>query len=569
MLIDARSVASQEQLTTDVCIIGAGAAGITLARQLSGQHFQVSLLESGGLEYEAETQALYQAENQGLDYFPLETARLRFLGGSTNHWGGVCRPFDELDFVSRPWVPYSGWPISKADLQAYYTQAAALCQLPSTEWDAPYWAAQDQFSALAFRSARLQTRVAQVVPHAQRSFGKNHLNTLQNAANITIYLHANVTELTSDETGNRVTALQIACLNGNRFTLQAKVVILAAGGVENARLLLLSNRQQSAGLGNQHDQVGRFFLEHPRLVAGHIIPVDPYLNLGFYGPHEVNGTMIQSYLALSAETLKREQLVDVQLDLDAVYDPTYAAALKADGVNSFKALWERITDGKPLDHFGQHVGNIVHDLLNWQESTVQIAPLPLPNPEAISKILRTERAQRPQLISEFLGNIALAVYNEIYGGVPLTYIQVTARLEQTPNPNSRVTLSTERDVLGLPRTQLDWQLSDLDKRSLLRSLEILGAELGSAGLGRLQILVDEAAQDWPDTLRGGWHHMGTTRMSNDPRQGVVDANCRVHGLSNLYIAGSSVFPTAGAGTPTLTLVALALRLADHIQKVMS
>lgn len=568
MLIDARSVSQQEQLETDICIIGAGAAGITLARQFSGQAFRVSLLESGGLEYDSDTQALYQAENHGLAYFPLETARLRFWGGSTNHWGGVCRPFDELDFVSRPWVPYSGWPIQKTELQAYYSRAQALCQLTTAEWETSYWEAQDQFQALAFPGSRLQTRVAQVVPHAQRSFGKNYLNELQRAPNLSLYLHANVTQLLTDEAGSRVTGVEIACLTGTRFTLQAKVVILATGGIENARLLLLSNRQQPAGLGNQHDLVGRFFLEHPRLVAAQIIPTDPYLGLGFYGPHVVGASMIQSYLALSAETLQQEQLVDVQMDLDAVYDPAYAKALHADGVNSFKAIWERVTDGKPLDHFGQHVGNIVHDLMNWQESTIHVAPLPLPSPEAISKILRTQRAERPRLISEFLGNIALAIYNEIYGGVPLTSIQVTARLEQAPNPQSRVTLSADRDALGLQRTQLDWQLSELDKQSLVRALEILGAELGSAGLGRLQILVDEAESGWPATLRGGWHHMGTTRMSADPRQGVVDATCRVHGLSNLYVTGSSVFPTAGAGTPTLTLVSLALRLADHIQEQM-
>jgi len=119
----------------------------------------------------------------------------------------------------------------------------------------------------------------------------------------------------------------------------------------------------------------------------------------------------------------------------------------------------------------------------------------------------------------------------------------------------------------MPRAKLDWRLTELDKRSMRTFYQLLGREMGRTGTGRVQIrdwlLSDD--RTWPSFISGGWHHMGTTRMSADPKQGVVDANCRVHGLANLYIAGAAVYPTAGAVNPTLTLVALSLRLADHLK----
>jgi choline dehydrogenase-like flavoprotein len=220
------------------------------------------------------------------------------------------------------------------------------------------------------------------------------------------------------------------------------------------------------------------------------------------------------------------------------------------------------------DDFRQHLGNVLADLLSWQGYTFSAAPFPLPKPAVIEKVWQADPAERVGYIAEIFGDSSLAVYAELYGSVPIEYIQVTTRVEQTPNPDSRVTLMTERDPLGQNRVQLDWRLSPLDKYSIIRSLEILGAELGRAGLGRLQITLAENDPGWPDDLRGGWHHIGTTRMSEDPRQGVVDKNCQVHGVSNLFVAGSSVFSTSGSGTPTLTLVSLALRLADYLKERM-
>jgi choline dehydrogenase-like flavoprotein len=193
--------------------------------------------------------------------------------------------------------------------------------------------------------------------------------------------------------------------------------------------------------------------------------------------------------------------------------------------------------------------------------------LPVPKPEVISLIMRSPPEERERVIVDYLGSIGLFAYDQTLGTIPVDHVDVTTRIEPVPNPDSRVTLSGELDLLEQPRAQLDWQLHPLDKYSVTRTLEIMGAALGRAGLGRLQIINDDNTT-WPEDIRGGWHHMGTTRMSDDPKRGVVDKHCQVHGLSNLFIAGSSVFPTAGSGTPTMTLVSLALRLADYIKERM-
>lgn len=573
MFVDARRIPENQTLETDICIIGAGAAGITLAHEFAGRGVRVSILESGGLESDADTRALDTGQNIGTPYFPLDVARLRYFGGTSNHWGGICRPFDDIDFEARPWVPHSGWPIRKAELQPYYERARVVCNVRSAEWSADYWLRHDRFPALPFGGNRLETRVAQVVPSAERRFALNYREELEQAANVTTYLHANLTELETNETGRLVTEAKVACLTGNRFKVKAKQFILAANGIGNPHLLLLSNRRHPAGLGNQHDQVGRYFMEHPRLVTGILVPTNPRTSLGFYALHRTGltqGDMVKGYVGLSEETIRREQILDVQMDLGPVYDPAYLAcvdALESEDVESFKILLRAFRRRQVPDDFQRHVSNVVNDMTTWLDQTVTAAPVPLPKPEVISQVWQADPAERAEFLCELFGDIASADYTEMFGTFPLDHIEVITRIEQTPNPDSRVTLGPERDRLGLNRVRLNWQLTSLDKRSMIRALEILGAEAGRSGIGRVQITLSED-DTWPETLRGGWHLMGTTRMSDNPRQGVVDRNCQVHGVANLFVAGSSVFPTTGSAPPTLTLVSLAIRLADHLKERM-
>src|SRR5918997_5154437 len=241
MFVDAHSVASQSRLETDICIVGGGAAGITLARAFIGSPLRVTVLESGGFEYDGETQSLYDGRSVGLAYTPLNIPRLRYLGGATNHWGGICRPWEDADFEARDGIRFSGWPIRKADLDPYYGPAAQACHLPSQQWDLDEWVRRDHFSPLALNSDRIVTRVAQIVPKSSRSFGKNHREQLRQARNVTVFLRANVTNIETDDAGATVTSVRVATLSGNRFSVPAKVFVLATGAIENARLLLVSN----------------------------------------------------------------------------------------------------------------------------------------------------------------------------------------------------------------------------------------------------------------------------------------------------------------------------------------
>jgi hypothetical protein len=291
-------------------------------------------------------------------------------------------------------------------------------------------------------------------------------------------------------------------------------------------VLLVSNRVEKEGLGNRHDLVGRFFMEHPHLESGYFLPSGSHVSIKAYSysPQRVNNRRVSGLVSLTPETLRREKLVG----FSAVLMPRSLSEI-SQGVASLRVIVRALRHWTLPDDFVKHLGNVIGDIDDV--ATV-----------AVEKVSRRRE-----------GAVGLAsLYN---------------RTEQAPNPDSRVTLSNERDPFGKNRVRLAWRLSEIDKRSIRRAHAIIGEELGRAGLGRFHLDLDESPA-WPPLLIGGFHHMGTTRMHVDPKRGVVNANCQVHGISNLFVAGSSVFPTSGYTGPTLTIVALALRLADHLKRLM-
>ena len=503
MLIDARIVPEGKTIETGVCIVGAGAAGITLAREFGGQPFPVCLLESGDLEPDQETQSLYSGETIGRSIAPLTASRLRYFGGTTNHWGGWCQPLDEIDFQVRDWIPHSGWPFERSHLVPFYERAQAVLQIGPFAYGAEAWETGSA-RQLPFVGSRVVTQMVQFSPPAR--FGQVYRNEIARAQHITTYVNANAIEIETTKDGRNIIRVRVACLQGTKFWVSAKLFILAAGGIENPRLLLLSNKVQRRGLGNHNDLVGRFFMDHAGVTSGTIILSDPNISPALYvhrvlGSHRgVDSTVEQSLmgeLMLSPEVMRAEKLANFSAVL---HSTSRLEAAKGDGFLS--ALY-----------------NVIKNL--------------------------NRRVFKPSLD---LRNI----------------------IEPIPNPDSRVSLIAERDQLGQNRVRLDWRLNTGDKRTIRRSQEIIGMELGRAGLGRLMVMNGSDDDSWPASLEPGLaHHMGTTRMHVDPKKGVVDQNCQVHGINNLFIAGSSVFPTYGYSPPTLTIIALALRLADHVKKHFS
>jgi choline dehydrogenase-like flavoprotein len=559
MFLDARTLDDGRELSADVCIVGAGAAGITLARELNRLDARVIVLESGGMEADLEGLDLSRGDQTGLRYFPLETTHLRYFGGSTNHWGGLCRPFDPVDFADHDWLA-DGWPIDFGDIEPYYARSAEICGLLFDDWSVDRWADESRHSPAQF-SELFGNRVALQVPRQRRSFGARYGEELERATNVTVCLHANAVQIETDDGMVRSTGVSAATLTGRQFSVTARHVVLAAGGIDNPRLLLSSMSRSSRGIGNDRDQVGRYFMEHPRFLAAEIVPGEGF-PVGFYSTHHAGGTSIQGYLSLTDEIQLREGLIDVQLRLRPNHERAFAEADESEAVESVRRL-ARIARGEIPDDLAGDVVNVLDDLGRWQRLAISGGPVPVPDPATIEAFLGGTSLERRALLSELVGHVGVFGIDQL-AGVPFESIGVIARLAPVPNPDSRITLSDEVDALGMPRPRLHWELSRMDRESTIRTLEILGAEVGRAGFGRLRLLLDEAGTDWPADTSGGYHLMGTTRMHADPRRGVVDADCRVHGFDNLYVAGSSVFTYGGSGTPTLTVVALALRLADHL-----
>lgn len=517
MIEDARSIADGTTLNADLCIVGGGAAGITIARQFAGQKTSVLLLESGGLDFDERTQALYAGSvSPGL--YDLQISRLRYLGGSTNHWGGVCRPLDTDDFAVRPGVPHSGWPIAAADLQPYYERACDVVQLSGKQWDTAAWKDRlAEFYRLPFMGKRIAGAVFQLSPPTR--FGEVYREALQAAPNIRTLLNANAVEVVADASGRTVEGVRCACLTRSRFRVVAKVYVLAASPVETARLLLASTGSQPAGLGNANDVVGRYYGNHPGFYAGDIVLSQPKDVL--------------------ARPLSAMQTILPRL----IVTPEAAAAA---GIAKFSAWANPVGEDGSMHLSDGYVAlrALFRDVRHGHISAEML--------DKLGRVLADLDGAASDIWSRFR---------------PAPLIRLDPEWEQVPNPDSRVTLTAERDELGMQRVHVDWKLTDDDIRTLKTSLEIIGQVVGEVGFGRIRVHEWLQSDPRPQTFPGheNYHPSGTTRMSDDPRRGVVDRTCRIHGIENLYVSGASVFPTMGAVNPTLTVVALALRLADHLK----
>ena len=275
MHIDARNIENNSLIRGDICIIGAGAAGISMALDLIGSPYKVILLEGGGFEYDDKVQDLYQGRNTGQRYFPIRSSRLHLFGGTTGHWGGLCAPFDELDFKKRSWVPHSGWPIELSDLHPYYEKAQVPLELGPYRYDLEYWREQyPDMEPFPLNEEVIWSKMWQFSPPTR--FGSRYRETLEKAENIHLYTYANCTNLAANEAVNRVKEIEISNHEGKTHRVRAKYFVMACGAIQNARLLLASNRQNKVGLGNDRDQVGRYFMEHLEIKSAELWLAKPY-----------------------------------------------------------------------------------------------------------------------------------------------------------------------------------------------------------------------------------------------------------------------------------------------------
>lgn len=466
MILDARLDNVSLNWTARVAIVGAGPAGMALARELGGIA-EVLVIEGGGLESDPSQQALFTGECVGLNY-PLTETRARQFGGSSALWAGYCAVFDSHDFSSRHWVPGSGWPFGIEEILPFYDKAAEMLNLGDPAFDACEIARRARVD-LPFDRASIVTTAWRFGSPTVR-FGESLRQEFETSRTITTLLHANVVDIHLDAGHGAVKELVIRTLDGGEGRISADIYILACGGIETPRLLLNSDSQVPRGLANAHGLVGRYFMEHPHRT---ITPLELQDLDSFerWTRREAYGTDKEFILCLGLPATLQEEA----------------------------------------------------KILN-----------------ARAHIYRT-----PQMEPNETPKVGLF-------------------LEQAPNPNSRVRLSDSRDPLGMRRTCLDWQLTDLDWKTFVKTAAAVARGFESIGAARMHAPIDAAPRECEPVLHSN-HHLGTTRMSVHREEGVVDPDCRVHDLSNLYIIGGSIYPTVSWANPTFTLMALTFRLAAHLR----
>jgi choline dehydrogenase-like flavoprotein len=533
---DLRALAHDSTINADVCIIGAGAAGITIAKELNGSAVSVCLIEGGGLQYGfSDSQALYQGDTVGVPV-SLLGGRLRFFGGSTNHWGGRCAPLDDIDFRRREWIPHSGWPIDRTDLDGFYTRAARVAGF-SSDWlsDA------DTLSYLkialpSINNEWLKPFLWHYTPAMKDTpvwkWANAYGDDLRQSSNTRMLLHANFTAFSTGEDRRRVRGVTVTSLTGVSATISAKTYVVCCGGIENARLLLLGAEQNSGGFGNNHELVGRYFMQHSRGPAGLVVSAERMSRTQeqFNILRGADGLEIEIGLTMTPELQEKERLLNCSAVLQYQGD-------SESGVTAAQDIWRALLAGHWAPDMGEKVARIAGDFGAFEQG--------LQHRLSAGHSLTLEGA----------------------AGVPSRSAIVLLDLEQVPDPESRISLADERDALGMRKVKADWRRNELERRTAARFISYIASEFARIGIGRCRVepWLGNDRIPMTEALNETYHYIGTTRMSDDPRAGVVDQNCAVHGMDNLYVAGSSVFPTAGHANPTLTIIALALRLADHLK----
>ncbi|HEX8372544.1 MAG TPA: GMC family oxidoreductase [Chthoniobacterales bacterium] len=551
MLSDAGTLAESGLLEADVCIVGSGPAGTTIAKELSRAGLRVIILESGEKKPTAAGSELNRGTVDSPQGYPenvLEEGRRRQLGGSANLWNHEprgqaekfirCVPLDAVDFEKRDWMPHSGWPFSRKELEPFYERAQKAFGIGRFDYSSSGWRGGDT-RRKPLETPALESSVSQF--GLPKHFLKDAADDLLRSENVRVLLRTNLLSLERDSLTNQIVSAHAADETGRKLCVKATYFVLAAGGLENPRILLLNQAAQPGGLGNQNDMVGRCFMDHPSITLGTLTPssAEFFEQAAFYDQQVINGQPVMGKLHLRPEVMRREKL----LNLYSILVPRF----------------RNIRSNVPL---------IVKELL-------------IKGPQFLSRQRVGNRGcvtsgQPMEAAPSFRQRLLEGYFSECYCGWSnlenkagrFGEFGVRALVELAPDPANRVMLGDEVDALGQKKMKIVWRWTEADLRSIRRTQEIFQSEFATAGVGKF-VPVAEGHPDCPRSFFSTHHFMGATRMHEDPKQGVVDANCQLHGTENLFVAGSSVFPTGGCANPTLTLVALAFRLADHLKSKAS
>lgn len=482
MIIDFNRVDSFDGRHYDFCIAGAGAAGITLALELAKKGKKVALFEGGDRDYTSQSQQLYAGEVTGENSYWLELLRLRFLGGTTNHWAGRCRPFTEFDFINKQINGLPGWPIAFDEMNQYLDRAIQILELD----------AENTFKSGDGITIRSKYFEPDIQAHSKVRFRERYAEEIEQNKNIDLFLNANLVDIKLNDNLQTIESFTIRNYQLFKASFTAADYILAMGAIENARILLNANAQLKSGIGNNSDMVGKCFMEHFNVRMGEFIA-----NTGKWG----DSTGMQFFTTAHFAEKYNTGLSNITFGT--------VNQIKAYGRTAeLKAMFNRLSCRVGLSDHMQFLYK--HDCIG----------------EGI----------------------------------------ITSLCEQFPNKKSQITLTDQQDSFGLNRIKLDWQLSEADTHSIRTSAIAAAEEFAKNNFGRVKLSSFIINESEKIEVSHHAHQMGTTRMALSEKHGVVDTNSKVFGTSNLYIAGASVFPTGGGGNPTMPLLQLTFRLADHLIK---
>jgi len=541
MIVDGSALPPGIEREHDLCVVGSGIAGILLVTELAQSYRDICIIESGAWKPDDDTQSLYALNSVGYPIRKHYQSRIRYFGGSCNIWAGRAMMYNEIDFMPRPWLDNISWPIEFSELDRYYASATEYLRLPSYDkLKAENWrAALSDFEISLVQSPHFKANVSLFAKAPARfGFKTKYYKAIRRSSAITLYVNSNVVNLHLDEYLTSVVRVDVACLNGVRYAIRAKTVVLACGGLENTRILLASDKQMPHGIGNHSGLLGGYYMDHPRAVFGRV-KLSKKLKLDHLLGMPVKGGKMQLGIGLSEKIQAEEGLLNNYLTLEPCYSIGSMELYEA-FVKLMKRLLRKGYSGKRFDFKNQEMAEV---------------------PEMI--YLLTPKELLPHFIYYTYYKYSRLVKHVVAN---LTHLSIVNYSEQEPDMASRVYLDNEKDRLGMPKLALDWKLSDRSLNSSLRLMHLIDKHFRSRGAGFVEEnLVEIKELPYTDAS----HHLGTTRMSADPKGGVVNVNCQVHGVNNLYVAGSSVFPTAGHANPTLTIAAMSLRLADHLRKLAS
>jgi hypothetical protein len=510
MIINAADINNQE-IYYDVAIIGSGAAGTTLAFELERSGLKVGVFESGGFEYDKRTQDLYKGYVSGrLIHAPLDTFRMRFFGGSTNCWGGSCVPYDEIDFQEKSYLNHSGWPLQYLDIQRYYHRSVKYLDIDSFDQDQDH---EEIISGIE-KSKIFTTKYWKRAANPQ-NFNSKYRELFAISTSVDLFLKLNLIRLESTDGSNKIQQCYFQNFSNETIKVKANKFILAMGGIEGTRLLLNSkNLFTNPVLEKVYGNIGRYYSPHINIEHGTFVPSPGVRVLSEYEA-QMKGIEFRRFLTINENAIKKYELLNCK---------TILQTIESQSAPLVDEIFEYL-NGRNLFDLGDESIDGYNNLI------------------------------KSYLPDRFLSRLTMRRKN--------SFVLDTA-FEQEPNYNSKIELVNDKDEFGLKKVKLTFDVKDSDIKRYLKYYKLLSLTVGEYNLGRFSY--DETGQVFFKQVSGKSHHTGATRMSLNYRDGVVDSNCKVHGIENLFISSASVFPTPGHANPTLTIVGMAIRLADYIKE---